>query len=175
MIEILNRYTRAVLYASETADSIASAVAEALKSRANLTDADLYRANLTGANLIRANLTDADLIRANLTDANLTGANLIRANLTDANLTGADLYGADLYGANLEKFRCVIPGSRHVITATDKRVSIGCHTYTIGHWLEHFRAIGRAEKYTDEQIEEYGENLNRIEAMMKLWAAKEGA
>ena len=125
MIEILNRYTRAVLYASETADSIASAVAEALKSRADL--------------------------------------------------TGADLYGADLYGANLEKFRCVIPGSRHVITATDKRVSIGCHTYTIGHWLEHFRAIGRAEKYTDEQIEEYGENLNRIEAMMKLWAAKEGA
>ena len=168
-IEIKNRWTLAVIFSIE-AESVGLAVKAAIEADADLTDADLTDADLTGANL-----TDANLIRANLTDADLTRADLTRADLTRANLTGADLYGADLYGANLEKFRCVIPGSRHVITATDKRVSIGCHTYTIGHWLEHFRAIGRAEKYTDEQIEEYGENLNRIEAMMKLWAAKEGA
>ena len=53
---ILHRYTDAVLYASETADSIASAVLEAIKNGADLSGAYLNRADLSGANLSGANL-----------------------------------------------------------------------------------------------------------------------
>ena len=41
MIEILNRWTRAVIYRSETADSIAAAVEEAMKSGSDLSGSDL--------------------------------------------------------------------------------------------------------------------------------------
>ena len=65
-IDILHRWTGAALYSSATAQSIAEAVMEALKTGANL----------TGANLTYADLTGADLTYANLRGANLTGANL---------------------------------------------------------------------------------------------------
>jgi uncharacterized protein YjbI with pentapeptide repeats len=113
--EIKHRWTGAVLFTLET-ESLKLCVEAAIKSKANLTGADLARANLTGAdlaradladanltqaNLARANLADANLIWANLTDANLTQANLTQANLKQANLTGADLAGAGLARANL--------------------------------------------------------------------------
>ena len=92
MIEILHRYTKAVLYKAEAAaESVKDAVAEAVRSDANLRGANLYGANLRGANLRGANLGGA----------NLYGANLYGADLYGANLYGADLYGADLYDANL--------------------------------------------------------------------------
>ncbi|SFH98451.1 pentapeptide repeat-containing protein [Planctomicrobium piriforme] len=100
-IEILNRWTNAVLYRSDLTD-VSAAVQKAVKDGANLTRANLYGANLTRANLTRANLTRANLTRANLTRANLYGANLYGANLDGANLYGANLYGANLYGANLD-------------------------------------------------------------------------
>ena len=53
----------------------------------------------TRADLSGANLYGADLSRADLSGANLSGADLSRANLSGANLSGANLYGADLYGA----------------------------------------------------------------------------
>jgi uncharacterized protein YjbI with pentapeptide repeats len=61
MIDILNRWTRAMMFRSETADSVGAALLEALKTRANLTHADL-----TGADLTHANLTDANLKRATM-------------------------------------------------------------------------------------------------------------
>ena len=70
MIEILNRYTSAVLYSSATAQTIAEAVAEC---RAKASEANSW---------------------ANLSWANLSWANLSRANLSWANLSGADLSGA---------------------------------------------------------------------------------
>ena len=66
MIDIVHRYTKAVLYHSDTAQTIVGAVVEA----------NLHGANLHGAYLY--------------------GANLRRADLHGANLHGADLYGADL-------------------------------------------------------------------------------
>jgi hypothetical protein len=66
-VEIINRWSGAVIYHSETATTIAEAVAEAVGTGAKLTGAKLTRADLT-----RANLTRADLTRANLADANLT-------------------------------------------------------------------------------------------------------
>jgi len=101
MIEILHRYTRAVLYASATADTIAEAVVEADDAHADLRGADLTRADLRGADLTRADLTRADLTRADLTRADLRGAALRGADLRDADLRGADLRDADLRGADL--------------------------------------------------------------------------
>ncbi len=50
MIEIVHRYTSAVLFQSKSAATIAEAVAEAVKSRANLDGASLGGAYLRGAN-----------------------------------------------------------------------------------------------------------------------------
>jgi len=87
-------------------NSVKETVINAIKSGADLIDANLSDANLSGANLIganlrRANLRRANLIGADLSDANLSDANLIGANLSDANLIGANLIGANLIGANL--------------------------------------------------------------------------
>ena len=72
MIEILNRWTRAVVYQSESAQTIAEAVIDARKS-----GADLREANLCGANLRRADLSGADLCGANLCRAYLHEAKQI--------------------------------------------------------------------------------------------------
>jgi hypothetical protein len=90
-IDILNRYTRAVLRTVDY-DSLRGA---------NLIDADLGDADLGGADLRGANLRGADLRDADLGGADLGGASLRGANLIDADLGGADLGGADLRGANL--------------------------------------------------------------------------
>jgi hypothetical protein len=101
-INILNRYTGAVLYASATATTeIAVAVSEALKSGADLRSANLRCADLSGANLYGASLSSADLRSANLYGADLRSADLSSADLYGANLYGADLRSADLYGADL--------------------------------------------------------------------------
>jgi hypothetical protein len=187
MIDILNRWTRAVVYHSESAQTIAEAVAEAVERRAYLNRADLSGAYLSGADLNRAYLN-----RANLSDANLSGAYLNRADLSGAylnraDLSGADLSGADLSGANLsdaylsgaylsdanlsgaylsDAYRLHIGGSMHPLAATASgAVRIGCHVYQIERWLESYRAIGAREKYTPEQIEEYGGYL----AIAKAW------
>jgi hypothetical protein len=137
-------------------------------SHANLSGADLSDANLSGANLSDANLSGASLYGANLygadlSDANLSGADLSRANLSGANLSGASLYGASLYGANLTK---TILDGKKVITFTFGQhlasytgldeIVIGCHRHSLQHWLANFEEIGRANNYTNEQIEAYG-------------------
>ena len=99
IIEILHRYTGAVLYKSELPLKVA--VVEAVMSGANLSRADLSRANLSVANLSWANLSEANLSRANLRGANLSEADLSRADLRGTNLSRADLSNADLSRANL--------------------------------------------------------------------------
>jgi len=126
--DVLNRYSGEVQFTAQiecSPDALPSvklglAVKWAVKSRANLTranlsGADLTRANLSRANLTRANLSGADLTRANLSGADLTGAylsgaylsgaDLTRANLSGANLSGADLSGADLSEEQLRAFK----------------------------------------------------------------------
>ena len=65
MIEILNRYTKAVIYRSETATSVGEAIGQAAGSRADLSSANLSRADLSFANLLGANLLGAKGINAN--------------------------------------------------------------------------------------------------------------
>jgi hypothetical protein len=96
MVMIKNRWTDAVLYADETADSVRSALLNALKSGEYLRDAYLRGADLSGANLRNANLSGAYLRDADLSGAYLRGADLSGANLRNANLSGAYLRGANL-------------------------------------------------------------------------------
>ena len=206
MIEILNRYTKAVLYPSE-AETLGAAVKEGMALRADLTgavltDAGLTRAVLTGADLTDADLTDADLTGAVLTDADLTDAvltdaDLTRADLTRAVLTGAvltdavltgavltdaeDLTRAVLTGAVLSNSNCGtafgnllrITGSRHPIIAVDEdNISIGCMLHDLAWWREHYKASGRAQRYSDVQIEEY---RLHIEYVAQWLAARKAA
>ena len=94
-IEIKNRWTGNILfeYLSEN-NTIKKTVSEAIKSGANLREADLCGANLCEANLRGANLRGANLRGADLREADLCGANLCEANLRGANLRGANLRGA---------------------------------------------------------------------------------
>jgi uncharacterized protein YjbI with pentapeptide repeats len=76
-----------------------------LRTRPDLSGADLSGEDLKEANLSRANLRGAKLIRTNLSRANLTGADLrevfsLDVNFRDADLSGADLRQADLGGAS---------------------------------------------------------------------------
>jgi len=100
-IEILHRYTSAVLYSAATSPNTRAAVAAAVAAAANLRGANLRGANLRGADLRWANMRGADLREANLREANLRGADLRGANLSGADLSGADLSGANLRGADL--------------------------------------------------------------------------
>ena len=81
MIEILNRYTKAVLYSAADAQTVAEAVAAAVKSGAHLRGAHLGGAHLGGANLREADLYGADLRGAGLRGADLGGeAGKLKAN-----------------------------------------------------------------------------------------------
>ena len=100
-IEILHRHTRAVLFSSP-ADTIAGAVQEAIKTRADLSGADLRGADLVRADLSGADLRGADLGGADLSEADLGGADLRGAYLSEADLGGADLGGAYLGGVLAE-------------------------------------------------------------------------
>src|SRR5690349_19997990 len=150
MIEILDRFTRAVLYSSATANDIATAVAEAVKSRAYLSGA-----YLSGANLSRADLSGAYLSGADLSGAYLSGAYLSRADLSGAYLSGADLIGA--------QHVLRISGGRHDIVVSDTGVvSIGCHDYPIERWLGSYKVIGHTENYGPEEIDDYADRLKLV-------------
>ncbi len=161
MIEILNRYTRAVIYTVD-ADT--------------LRDADLSDANLRGANLRRADLREADLRRANLRGADLGEADLRGANLSGANLSRADLSGANLSGANAQTAKgdwLRITGSRHAIHAVDEdNISIGCMRASLVWWREHYAEVGAKEKYSAAQIEEYRRHIEYCAAWL---AARQGS
>jgi len=44
-------------------------------------------------------------------------------------------------------------------------VTIGCRRNTLAWWLENYRKIGEKEIYTPEQIAEYGDYLNALNAL----------
>ena len=98
--EIKSRVSGAVLFSADVG-SLSLCIIAAVRSGANLCDANLRGADLRGANLCDANLRGADLRGADLCDADLRGADLRGANLCGANLRGANLCDADLCGADL--------------------------------------------------------------------------
>ena len=148
--------------------------------------ADLPRANLSGANLSRANLSEANLseanfIQANLSRANLYGTSLFRANLFQANLSEANLYRADLSGANLSRAdlsQANLFGTNLTFTSIysftlgknfgyyfNGIVTIGCTELPLEQWLKDYKKIGKANGYTDQDIENYGIQLEALSRM----------
>ena len=140
---------------------------------ANLYGADLYGANLSGANLSGADLRSANLSGADLRSANLSGANLSGANLSGANLSGADLRSANLSGADLRSANLrsanlskTLLENKAVLTFLfnkhtayyfgDNQIQIGCHKYSIEHWIENYKTIGKSNGYSDDETEKYG-------------------
>ena len=110
-IQILHRYSNAVLFEHD--------------------GASLVGANLADANLVGANLADANLVGANLADANLVGANLVGANLARANLVGATLKNGEKLIGECPIFQVGPIGSRSdvlvaYITDQGLRLDAGC-------------------------------------------------
>ena len=122
-------------------ETTTDAVLAALKSRANLSRADLYGANLSRADLSGANLYGANLSRADLSGANLSGANLSRANLSRANLSGANLSGAELSGVKISsdiEIRLIpyqMSCDRHFVIIWDRHIRIGCQFQSMNDWF----------------------------------------
>ena len=101
-LQIKNRWTGSLIFEYEKEDNtIKDTLLEAIKSGADLSDADLRGADLSGADLRGAYLSGADLRGADLRGADLRGAYLSGAYLRGADLRGADLSGAYLRGADL--------------------------------------------------------------------------
>jgi hypothetical protein len=134
-MNIINRFSGAVIYEG----------ASGMTQRAVLEAAVASRANLSGANLYGANLSGADLSRADLSGANLSGADLSRANLYRADLSGANLYGADLYRADLSgakwtekivinKRPIQLSGLHWPVTVLDAHMQIGCQLHLLHDW-----------------------------------------
>lgn len=62
--------------------------------------------------------------------------------------------------ASMMKSPLYIIGTRHFLcqySATE--IKIGCIIHPVTVWLENFKAIGKEERYTPEEIEEYGKYI----------------
>ena len=131
--EIKNRWSGQIIYQDE-AESLKILVLAAIKTGADLQDANLSGADLRSADLSGADLRSADLRSANLRGAhlltadgelqveNLSGANLRGANLSGANLSGANLQDANLRGANLSGAN--LSGAEHISDRSNAETSI---------------------------------------------------
>ena len=123
MHKIKNIYG-AVIYKSDAAENVKTAVVEAVKSGANLRGADLRGANLYGADL---------------RGADLSGANLYGANLYGADLYGANLYGANLYGKKIKSMRVFSGLYKYEVWSVlfedeSRYVRMGCLYYSLEEW-----------------------------------------
>ena len=134
---------------------------------ANLYSANLHSANLHSANLYSANLHSADLYSANLHSADLRWANLHSATLHSANLTLADLYSANLHSTNLSS--ADLRWARGVFTflgeknlliyykhSNKYKIQVGCINETLEYMQKNFKAIGKGNGYTEDEIDLYG-------------------
>ena len=119
------------------------------------TRATLIAAGIPAARMPEKWRSGIDLSRVDLTGANLTGANLRRANLSGANLTEAYLRRVNLTGAR-GPFTTFAAGRHSAVFAGGHGV-IGCVRRTYDDWLRDYAAIGAANGYTAEEIEEYGQ------------------
>jgi hypothetical protein len=61
----------------------------------------------------------------------------------------------DFADARVEKSPLLIQGTKHIITAINGKIKIGCEEHTIAEWLKNYAKIGKKHCYTDEQINEY--------------------
>ncbi len=74
----------------------------------------------------------------------------------------AQVYGnARVYGDAWVSSPLYIQGTRHSLTnSAHGFIAIGCHEHEFAYWKKHYKAVGRAEGYTKEQIKEYGQLID---------------
>jgi hypothetical protein len=61
-----------------------------------------------------------------------------------------------------------------MILYSPTQIAVGCHVHDITYWQEHFKAIGKTEGYTREEIEEYGLHINYLASLaVRFQDAKE--
>jgi hypothetical protein len=106
MIEILHRYTKAVLYKSETATTVKDAVFEALQAKSDLRYSDLRYSDLRYSDLRYSDLRYSDLrcsdLRySDLRDSDLSYSDLRYSDLSDSDLRDSDLRYSDLRYSDL--------------------------------------------------------------------------
>ena len=70
--------------------------------------------------------------------------------------------------ARISKTPLQIQGSKHFVNMNGDLLQIGCQLYSIPSWKEHFERIGKAEKYTKEEIKEYKLYIDLAEKLMDL-------
>lgn len=67
-----------------------------------------------------------------------------------------------------------ISASRHSVSYWGyDAIQIGCKKYTISEWQKHFREIGKAGGYSEEQIDEYGFYIDLIAKLHGRWNIKQ--
>lgn len=83
---------------------------------------------------------------------------------------GANLAGAYLAGANgIDKFPVQIVGHKHFLQTTQSGdLRIGCHVRTFEEWERTAEAAGRAEGYSDIDIEIYKLHIAHIAQVARL-------
>ena len=150
------------------------AMGAAVKSGANLSDANLSDAYLSDANLRGANLSGANLSGANLRGANLSGAYLRGANLSGANLRGTNLSGAKVSGLTLIGVRPVLAigpigsESRTVfawLTDAGLRIEAGCFFGSRDEFTTQLQHTHGDNQHADE----YRAALHLIDAHARIW------
>jgi hypothetical protein len=164
----------------EGTDFSGATLIETCFDESNLKLAKFVGANLYGARLCFTKCQHVDFVKAHLgkssgfkanfygskfNDANLKGASLFKANLEWADFEGTNLECTDLdktrlEGAKLKYLR--IGGSKHTVTAYADQIGIGCYIRSFKWWLENYEEVGKKEKYSPEQIKEYGNKIKMI-------------
>lgn len=83
---------------------------------------------------------------------------------------GAIIGGGASIGDGVNKVLC-IQGTAHTITACTptRDVQIGCKRHSIDWWLNHYKEVGAAERYTDDQIREYGIHLTAVKNWLDIY------
>ena len=100
-MELKNIYGT-VVFALESATTIAELVTAARSAHADLSSAKLSSADLSFSDLSYADLSFSDLSSADLSFSDLSYAKLFHANLFHAKLSSADLFSAKLKGALID-------------------------------------------------------------------------
>ena len=87
--------------------------------------------------------------------------------------SGAWVFGnAQVFGNAWTQSPLYIQGSRHALTlCSHTQIAIGCHVHTIAEWKKTYKAVGKAEGYTPEQIAEYGRHIAYIAKEAKILVA----
>ena len=98
------------------------------------------------------------------------------ANVADSAFISDDaqVYGnARVYGNAWVYNPLTITGSAHSVSLVSyTHIAIGCEVHTFSDWLKNYKSIGKKNRYTPEQIKEYGEILKYLVKAAKVYVKR---